>query len=106
MSRPIIYLNKEQKKENKENKENEEGINKNFNLDDLTTFSSYEIDLPNMEENKDEQANLKADELYKSAYRLNPDKLTEKIEGLVLNTERNKNQDKLLKCLKKHLKGV
>ena len=106
LSRPIIYLNKEQKKENKENKENEEGINKNFNLDDLTTFSSYEIDLPNMEENKDEQANLKADELYKSAYRLNPDKLTEKIEDLVLNTERNKNQDKLLKCLKKHLKGV
>jgi hypothetical protein len=44
--------------------------------------------------------------LCESAYRLNPNKLIEKTEDLVFNEQKTKNQEKLIKLLKKHLKGV
>ena len=102
LSRPIIYLS-----EKKENDNDNDDEPKDINLEEIETFTtSYDVDIGNKEEKKDDNNNLKKDDLYKSAYRLNSDKLIEKTEDLVFNEQKTKNQEKLIKLLKKHLKGV
>ena len=102
LSRPIIYLS-----EKKENDNDNDDEPKDINLEEIETFTtSYDVDIGNKEEKKDDNNNLKKDDLYKSAYRLNSTKLIEKTEDLVFNEQKTKNQEKLIKLLKKHLKGV
>ena len=102
LSRPIIYLS-----EKKENENDNDDEPKDINLEEIETFTtSYDVDIGNKEEKKDDNNNLKKDDLYKSAYRLNSVKLIEKTEDLVFNEQKTKNQEKLIKLLKKHLKGV
>ena len=104
LSRPIIYLSEKKEKENEN--DNDDGP-KDINLEEIETFTtSYDVDIGNKEEKKDDNNNLKKDDLYKSAYRLNSVKLIEKTEDLVFNEQKTKNQEKLIKLLKKHLKGV
>ena len=106
LSRPIIYLS-EKKENEKENENDNDDEPKDINLEEIETFTtSYDVDIGNKEEKKDDNNNLKKDDLYKSAYRLNSDKLIEKTEDLVFNEQKTKNQEKLIKLLKKHLKGV
>ena len=93
--------------EKKENDNDNDDEPKDINLEEIETFTtSYDVDIGNKEEKKDDNNNLKKDDLYKSAYRLNSDKLIEKTENLVFNEQKTKNQEKLIKLLKKHLKGV
>ena len=102
LSRPIIYLS-----EKKENDNDNDDEPKDINLEEIETFTtSYDVDIGKKEEKKDDNNNLKKDDLYKSAYRLNSVKLIEKTEDLVFNEQKTKNQEKLIKLLKKHLKGV
>ena len=106
LSRPIIYLS-EKKENEKENENDNDDEPKDINLEEIETFTtSYDVDIGNKEEKKDDNNNLKKDDLYKSAYRLNSEKLIEKTEDLVFNEQKTKNQEKLIKLLKKHLKGV
>ena len=100
LSRPIIYF------ENNNKKEKSEFGNKN----DIAN-ASLEI-YEEIEEKKiDEKKKLDIEqyfegELYKNAYKLNSNILSEKIVNLILHPDKTKNQKKLIYYLKKHLKGV
>ena len=88
LSKPIIYLKQEKKFENAEN-----------DSSDIDTTKSIE----KIEEKPDLQMlqYLEEGELYKSEYKLSQD-----IEYLILNPDKNKNQKKLINLFKKHLKGI
>ena len=97
LSRPIIYINGDKKEKNPE-----------FSFNDIITEKSSEI---NEGENK-EKTNKKLkrgnsqyikDELYKSAYRLNSDKLVNKITRLVDKVPKTKEEEKIIECLKDQL---
>ena len=97
LSRPIIYINGDKKEKNPE-----------FSFNDIVTEKSSEI---NEGENK-EKTNKKLkrgnsqyikDELYKSAYRLNSDKLVNKITRLVDKVPKTKEEEKIIECLKDQL---
>ena len=97
LSRPIIYINGDKKEKNPE-----------FSFNDIVTEKSSEI---NEGENK-EKTNKKLkrgnsqyikDELYKSAYRLNSDKLVNKITRLVDKEPKTKEEEKIIECLKDQL---
>jgi hypothetical protein len=97
LSRPIIYINGDKKEKNPD-----------FSFNDIVTEKSSEI---NEGENK-EKTNKKLkrgnsqyikDELYKSAYRLNSDKLVNKITRLVDKVPKTKEEEKIIECLKDQL---
>ena len=97
LSRPIIYINGDKKEKNPD-----------FSFNDIVTEKSSEI---NEGENK-EKTNKKLkrgnsqyikDELYKSAYRLNSDKLVYKITRLVDKVPKTKEEEKIIECLKDQL---
>ena len=97
LSRPIIYINGDKKEKNPE-----------FSFNDIVTEKSSEI---NEGDNK-EKTNKKLkrgnsqyikDELYKSAYRLNSDKLVNKITRLVDKEPKTKEEEKIIECLKDQL---
>ena len=97
LSRPIIYINGDKKEKNPE-----------FSFNDIVTEKSSEI---NEGENK-EKTNKKLkrgnsqyikDELYKSAYRLDSDKLVNKITRLVDKEPKTKEEEKIIECLKDQL---
>ena len=97
LSRPIIYINGDKKEKNPE-----------FSFNDIVTEKSSEI---NEGENK-EKTNKKLkrgnsqyikDELYKSAYRLDSDKLVNKITRLVDKVPKTKEEEKIIECLKDQL---
>ena len=97
LSRPIIYINGDKKEKNPE-----------FSFNDIITEKSSEI---NEGENK-EKTNKKLkrgnsqyikDELYKSAYRLNSDKLVNKITRLVDKEPKTKEEENIIECLKDQL---
>ena len=97
LSRPIIYINGDKKEKNPE-----------FSFNDIITEKSSEI---NEGENK-EKTNKKLkrgnsqyikDELYKSAYRLDSDKLVNKITRLVDKVPKTKEEEKIIECLKDQL---
>ena len=105
LSRPIIYLNNE--KERNKNSENE--------INDTATNASIEIDEEEIEQKKiDEKMNMPPIEVlkqfnsdnYKSAYHLNSDILSQKIEKLLKKEHKTRAEMKLLIYLKKQLKGV
>ena len=98
LSRPIIYLNEE--------KDNTENI-----LNDLETTLSYD----DMLESKIKEKNnlrLKVvqyeneEGFYKTAYRLNSDNLSQKIQTLINKPAKSENEKKLIIFLKNHLSGV
>ena len=97
LSRPIIYINGDKKEKNPE-----------FSFNDIVTEKSSEI---NEGDNK-EKTNKKLkrgnsqyikDELYKSAYRLDSDKLVNKITRLVDKEPKTKEEEKIIECLKDQL---
>ena len=97
LSRPIIYINGDKKEKNPD-----------FSFNDIVTEKSSEI---NEGENK-EKTNKKLkrgnsqyikDELYKSAYRLDSDKLVNKITRLVDKEPKTKEEEKIIECLKDQL---
>ena len=105
LSRPIIYLNNE--KERNKNSENE--------INDTASNASIEIDEEEIEQKKiDEKMNMPPIEVlkqfnsdnYKSAYHLNSDILSQKIEKLLKKEHKTRAEMKLLIYLKKQLKGV
>ena len=106
LSRPIIYLS-EKKENEKENENDNDDEPKDINLEEIETFTaSFGVGVGNEGGGEDVDIGLKKDDLCESAYRLNPNKLIEKTEDLVFNEQKTKNQEKLIKLLKKHLKGV
>ena len=97
LSRPIIYINGDKKEKNPE-----------FSFNDIVTEKSSEI---NEGDNK-EKTNKKLkrgnsqyikDELYKSAYRLDSDKLVNKITRLVDKEPKTKEEENIIECLKDQL---
>ena len=105
LSRPIIYLNNG--KERNKNSENE--------INDTATNASIEIDEEEIEQKKiDEKMKMPPIEVlkqfnsdnYKSAYHLNSDILSQKIEKLLKKEHKTRAEMKLLIYLKKQLKGV
>ena len=89
LSRPIIYLNEEEEKEKKK-KEKEE-----------VKIKEFEISI-SREENEVTMDN----EFYKSAYKLDSDKLYTKIKKLIQKPEKTKTEKKIIALLEDQLKGV
>ena len=100
LSRPIIYF------ENNNKKEKSEFGNKNdianASLEIYEEIEEKKID----EKNKLDIEQYFEGELYKNAYKLNSNILSEKIVNLILHPDKTKTQKKLIYYLKKHLKGV
>ena len=102
LSRPIIYINgnKEKDQEKTEKELNDTRTNESIDIYD-------EIEEKKVDEKKDiDILQYFEGELYKTAYKLNTDILSEKIVNLILHPEKTKTQKKLIKILKTHLKGV
>jgi len=97
LSRPIIYINGDKKEKNPE-----------FSFNDIVTEKSSEINEGENKEKKNKKlkrgnSQYIKDELYKSAYRLNSDKLVNKITRLVDKEPKTKEEEKIIECLKDQL---
>ena len=100
LSRPIIYL-----KDPKMQK------NEDIDLGDIKTDASCEIYDEKEEKRVDEKKEIEImqyfeGDLYKTAYNLESNVLSEKIANLVLKPGKTSIQKKLIKSLKNHLKGA
>ena len=100
LSRPIIYFENNNKKEKSE-------IGNNNDMANISLEIYGEIDEKKIDEKKklDIEQYFEG-ELYKNAYKLNSNILSEKIVNLILHPDKTKTQKKLIYYLKKHLKGV
>ena len=100
LSRPIIYFENNNKKEKSE-------IGNNNDMANISLEIYGEIDEKKIDEKKklDIEQYFEG-ELYKYAYKLNSNILSEKIVNLILHPDKTKTQKKLIYYLKKHLKGV
>ena len=101
LSRPIIYI--KDLKEINQNSENE--------INYLETNISNEMNDKIQKEKIDEKDPVEVlkyfkDELYKSAYRLDSTKLSEKISKLVINPKKTKVDELLIDLLLKQFKGI
>ena len=103
LSRPIIYFKKEEVKED------------GFNLDNIDLVESLKIsnsdEEPKTEVDKEENKEKKylkkgQGELYKSAYKFDFYILSRRIKNLIKNTNKTKNESKLIKLLEDQLKGI
>ena len=97
LSRPIIYINGDKKEKNPE-----------FSFNDIITEKSSEINEGENKEKKNKKlkrgnSQYIKDELYKSAYRLDSDKLVNKITRLVDKEPKTKEEEKIIECLKDQL---
>ena len=97
LSRPIIYINGDKKEKNPE-----------FSFNDIVTEKSSEINEGENKEKKNKKlkrgnSQYIKDELYKSAYRLDSDKLVNKITRLVDKEPKTKEEENIIECLKDQL---
>ena len=97
LSRPIIYINGDKKEKNPE-----------FSFNDTVTEKSSEINEGENKEKKNKKlkrgnSQYIKDELYKSAYRLDSDKLVNKITRLVDKEPKTKEEENIIECLKDQL---
>ena len=97
LSRPIIYINGDKKEKNPE-----------FSFNDIITEKSSEINEGENKEKKNKKlkrgnSQYIKDELYKSAYRLDSDKLVNKITRLVDKEPKTKEEENIIECLKDQL---
>ena len=102
LSRPIIYLKDPQEQEKEKN---------NIDINDIKTDASFELYDEKDEQKIDEKKEIDIKEyfegdLYKTAYKLETNALSEKIANLVLHPGKTSTQKKIIKALKNHLKGA
>ena len=99
LSRPIIYLKGKLRRRKSKNIINDHNTNASFEINEEAKDK--------IEEKKDIQIlEYFEGDIYKTAYKLVPNILSNKITNLILQPGKTNNQKKLISCLKDHLKGV
>ena len=102
LSRPIIYFKNEKEEEKPDNKMNVAKTEKSFNLE---IFDVKENEIIS-EKNPADIAQYFEGDLYETAYKLKPTVLHNEIANLILHPGKTNTQKKLIRYLKKQLKGI